>query len=150
MSRNESPESSLSLERAGGCECGGIRYRVTGDPLAVTICHCTQCQRQSGSAFSMSLVVLREHFQLLRGEPRTFTTTSDSGARKGCLFCATCGVRIYNALERMPATVNVKPGTLDDTAWLAPQLEVWRASRQPWLELPELGPRFDGNPRRER
>jgi hypothetical protein len=132
-------------ERQGGCACGALRYALTGEPLAVTVCHCTHCQQQSGSAFGMSLVIPAEHFRMT-GEPRTYTMKSDSGAQKDALFCATCGVRVWNRLSSMPDTVNVKPGTLDDTRWLAPRLQVWRASKQPWLELPDVGPAFERNP----
>ena len=71
------------------------------------------------------MIVSEDAFRWLRGEPRLFTTQSDSGATKECLFCAACGVRIYNSLSSMPGVINVKPGTLDDTSWLAP---VWARS----------------------
>lgn len=132
----------------GRCTCGDIRYAFEGEPLAVTVCHCTQCQRQSGSAFSMSMIVPRERFQLLAGTLSTFLDTADSGGRKECMFCPRCGTRIYNALSRMPTTINIKPGTLDDTSGLAPKLEAWCSSKQPWLELPNVGPRFETNPTR--
>ena len=135
-------------ERQGGCACGEIRYALEGEPLAVTICHCTQCQQQSGSAFSMSMIVPRDRFRLLAGAPSTFETQADSGASKDCVFCPTCGVRLYNALSSMPATINVKPGTLDDTSGIEPKLEVWCSSKQDWLELPERRPRFGQNPTR--
>jgi hypothetical protein len=132
----------------GGCECGDIRYAITGEPLALAVCHCTQCQRQSGSAFGMTLVVPRAIFRIASGEPHCYTTVADSGTPKDCFFCGRCGVRIYNAPESMPETVNVKPGTLDDTRWLAPKMQVWCSSQQPWLELPEIGPTFPENPKR--
>lgn len=131
--------------RTGGCQCGSVRYEVRGEPLAVTACHCTDCQRQSGSAFSMSLIVRRDDFRVT-GETRSFASQADSGAGKEGAFCPTCGVRIYNTLERMPDTVNVKPGTLDETKWLEPSVHVWLSSRQPWVLLPEDTTRFDRNP----
>ena len=133
-------------QHPGGCECGELRYIATGEPLAVAVCHCTQCQRQSGSAFGMTMVMPRSQFRLTRGEPRTYTTASDSGTRKVCVFCGTCGIRIYNALGDRPTTVNLKPGTLDDTSWFAPNLQVWRTSQQPWVTLPDVSPTFERNP----
>ncbi len=136
----------MSAKYTGGCECGALRYAVEGEPFAVAACHCTQCQRQSGSAFSMSMIVVREAFRWEQGEPASYESRAESGARKECVFCPDCGVRIYNALESMPRTFNVKPGTLDDTSWLEPAVHVWQASKQPWVPVPEGAPRFDRNP----
>lgn len=131
----------------GGCQCGELRYRVKGRPLATVACHCTECQRQSGSAFGMSMVVPRERFELLSGQPRTFTRDADSGAKVECAFCPGCGTRIYHAPSSMPETVNVKPGTLDDTSWLEPAAHVWVKRKQPWVMIPDGVPTREGNPR---
>jgi len=130
----------------GGCQCGEIRYRVNGQPLATVACHCTECQRQSGSAFGMSMVVPRESFALLSGEPKFFTRPADSGGSVDCAFCGSCGTRIFHRPEKLPDTLNVKPGTLDDTSWLAPVAQVWVKRKQPWVELPEGARCFEGNP----
>ena len=132
--------------RQGGCQCGALRYEISGEPVALVACHCKDCQRQSGSAFGMSLIVKREHFRWLGGEPRTFVTKGDSGARKDCLFCGECGSRIYNATAKLPDTLNVKPGTLDDTSWLSPVMHVWTASKQPWTPIPDGVRCFERNP----
>ena len=131
----------------GGCQCGKVRYRIEGDPLAVAACHCTECQRQSGSAFSMSMIVPREAFQP-SGELRSFTRDAASGATVECFFCPQCGTRIHHQPSSMPKTVNVKPGTLDDTSWLQPALHVWVSSKQPWTPIPEGVPTTPGNPKR--
>lgn len=130
----------------GGCQCGALRYRIRADPLAVTACHCSDCQTQSGSAFSMSMVVGENDFEWTAGTPRIYHTNADSGATKECLFCAECGVRILNRLGSMPGTLNVKPGTLDDTSGVAPTLHVWLVNKQPWLVIPEGTRSFDRNP----
>ena len=96
----------------------------------------------------MSLVMPREGFRWLSGEPRIYSTKADSGTDKLCGFCSDCGVRITNELGAMPKTINVKPGTLDDTSWLAPNLHVWLGSKQPWVPIPDGVPTFDANPRR--
>ncbi len=134
--------------RSGACQCGALRYEIVGEPIAVAACHCRDCQRQSGSAFSLSMLVPREAFHWLSGEPATFSTTADSGASKDCVFCGTCGGRIYNALGSMPATLNVKPGTLDDTSWFEPRLHTWLERKQPWVPIPEGSAQFERNPRR--
>lgn len=132
--------------KEGGCQCGGIRYRIEADPIALVVCHCTECQRQSGSAFGMSLVVPKAAFRLLSGEPATFTRKADSGRDVVCAFCSRCGNRIYHAPTYTKETLNVKPGTLDDRSWLAPGAHVWTRSRQPWVPIPEGARCFDGQP----
>jgi hypothetical protein len=130
----------------GGCQCGALRYRIEGEPVALAVCHCSECQRGSGSAFGMSLVVPRGAFRMLAGEPKIWTRSSDSGRAVRCAFCAECGVRIYHQPERMPDTLNVKPGTLDDRSWLAPSAHVWLRSKQPWVPIPDGVRRVDGQP----
>jgi hypothetical protein len=94
----------------------------------------------------MSLIVPRECFQLLRGEPKTFTRTADSGRLVECAFCPACGTRVYHAPEAMRDTLNLKPGTLDDTSWLTPSVHVWTQEKQPWVVIPEGPSRFEGQP----
>ena len=119
----------------GGCHCGSVRYRLTGDPLGLAVCHCTECQRQSGSAFGMSLAVRKDAFRLLTGELRAFTVTCDSGRTKRCAFCASCGTRIHHQVA--DEVLSVKAGTLDDTSWLRPTAHYWTKRKQPWLLLPD-------------
>ena len=132
--------------REGGCQCGGVRYRVEGEPLALAVCHCTECQRQSGSAFGMSLIVPRDSFRLLSGELKTFTRPCDGGRTLDCAFCPGCGTRIYHRGTFMKGAVSIKPGTLDDTSWLAPSLHVWTKRKQSWVRIPEGVRCFDTEP----
>lgn len=134
----------MAEKLVGGCQCGELRYEVEGPPLAVAVCHCGDCQKQSGSAFGMSMVVRREAFRWTAGTPSSYATKADSGADKECVFCRSCGTRIYNSVR--PTTLNVKPGTLDDTSRLEPSLQVWLSRKQPWVPLAEGIPSFEGNP----
>ena len=127
-----------SLE--GGCQCGFVRYRVQGEPLRLNVCHCKDCQRQSGSAFGMSLVVRPDSLELTHGELKTFEIQADSGRTKVCAFCPECGVRIYNATA---ALCSVKAGTLDDTSGLVPDAHYWISRKQPWSPLPGDVPCFE-------
>lgn len=136
----------MTTRRQGGCACGKIRYAVTGEPAAVVACHCRDCQVQSGSAFGMTMLVPRASFARLAGEPRSFAMRADSGGAKECFFCGDCGTRIYNVLEKLPASYNLKPGTLDDTSWLRPAFHVWVARKQPWVPIPDGCRQFEGNP----
>ncbi len=133
-------------ERTGGCQCGDLRYELTAEPLVTSVCHCNECKRQSGSAFGMSMVVPRDAFRLLRGEPRVFSRPAECGGSVACAFCPRCGSRIYLQPSLLPATLNVKPGTLDDTARIRAGMEAWTLERLPWLALEGDLPAFDRNP----
>ena len=121
----------------GGCQCGAIRYEVVGTPVRLVVCHCTDCQRQSSSAFGMTMVVNEEDFRLIKGELKTFTSKSDAGRAKLGAFCTECGTRIYHKPEWRRGMVSVKPGTLDDTRWLKPEMHLWTCRKQPWVIIPE-------------
>ena len=135
----------MSDVHEGGCQCGAVRYRVEGEPIAVGICHCRECQRQSGSAFGMSFIVRKEAFSLSSGQVKTFTRSSESGRPVVCAFCPECGTRIYHDIRWLDGVLNIKPGTFDDTSFLRPTGQVWTARKQPWLELPDIRS-FAGQP----
>jgi len=124
----------MAIPCDGGCQCGSLRYRIEGAPLGLAVCHCTECQKQSGSAFGMSLLVPRAAFRLLSGELRRFDVRCDSGRTKHCSFCPGCGTRIHH--EVFEGALSLKPGTLDDTSWLSPQAHYWTRSKQPWVPIP--------------
>ncbi len=127
----------MATKFTGGCQCGNIRYEVVGIPKQLVVCHCTDCQRQSGSAFGMTLVVNEADFRLTQGEPKTFASKSHTGRAKLGAFCPECGTRIYHKPEWRKGTVSVKPGTLDDTRWLKPDMHLWTSSKQTWVTIPE-------------
>lgn len=135
----------MSDERIGGCQCGDVRYTIRGEPLGLAVCHCSECQRQSGSAFGMSMIVPREAFSVT-GETRSFTRKTDAGGELECVFCPRCGTRLYHSPSRLGAVLNVKAGTLDDTSGLAPSAHVWTKRRQPWVVIPEGVPCFEEQP----
>lgn len=118
----------------GGCQCGHIRYEIAGKPAALVVCHCKECQRQSGSAFGMSLAVSPSAFHLRSGNLKTFAMRCDSGRVKTCAFCPECGVRIYHQTER---GMSIKAGTLDDTTSLKPSTHYWTMRKQPWVIVPD-------------
>ncbi len=130
----------------GGCQCGGIRYVITAPPLTLYACHCTECQRQSSSAFGLSMPVPRSGFTVTQGNPQLWTRTADSGRVVRCAFCPDCGTRLYHLPTRNDAVVNVKPGTLDDTSWLRPVAHVWTSSAQPWVIIPPNVLRYERQP----
>jgi len=127
----------MQLPMTGGCQCGAVRYEIRAAPLTLYACHCSECQKQSSSAFGMSLSVPRDGFAITRGEPRHWQRSSDSGRAVDCFFCGTCGVRIYHSGSGGSDWLNVKPGTLDDTRWLRPVGHLWTNSAQGWVPLGE-------------
>ena len=122
------------MTKSGGCQCGRVRYSILSEPITLYICHCRDCQRQSGSAFGMSLIIPESGFQLSSGTLKTFEIRADSGRTKTCAFCPDCGVRIYNATR--PDRISIKAGTLDDVSKLQPQAHGWTSRKQPWTTLP--------------
>jgi hypothetical protein len=130
----------------GGCQCGALRYRFEGEPISLAVCHCTECKRQSGSSFGMSLTVPKEGFRMLAGAPKTYTRKADSGREVVCAFCPECGTRIYHQPLYREGALNIKPGTLDDTSWLRPTIQVWTCRKHDWLELPADWMSFERQP----
>jgi hypothetical protein len=118
----------------GGCQCGAVRYELTAEPLTVVACHCTECQKQSTSAFGMSVVVPAEALRLTRGEVKQWTRTTGSGRKLVANFCGTCGGRIFHQPDGVPI-VTVRAGSLDDTSWLRPAGHLWTRSAQPWVTI---------------
>ena len=127
--------ATSETHRQGQCQCGNIRYQLTGEPLTLYICHCLHCQKQSSSAFGMSLWVNRDEIEFLSGEPQFWTTTGDSGAKKICAFCGNCGSRIYHASDNDQKRLSLKAGTLNDTSWLRPIAHIWTKRAQPWISI---------------
>jgi hypothetical protein len=119
----------------GGCQCGSVRYVVTAEPIRLVACHCKECQRQSGSAFRMSMPVKRDKMTVT-GLTKQFSRMADSGNEVTGVFCPACGVRIYHVLKSAQDVVSIKPGTLDDTHWLRPELLIWMKSAQGWVPVP--------------
>jgi len=124
----------MAQQTMGGCQCGAVRYAYEGESREVTVCHCRDCQRQSGSAFGMSLFVPPERFRLVQGRPVTFEVLCDSGRTKTCAFSPACGTRIYHQGQ---GGISIKAGTLDDTSGLRPTPHYWTDRKQGWVQIPE-------------
>ena len=124
----------------GGCQCGQVRYELDGEVLALFVCHCRDCQLQSGSAFGMSLVVRDDSFHVTAGHLKTFEVIAESGRTKTCAFCPECGVRIYNTTG---SRKSIKAGTLDDTQMLRPDAHYWTKRKQNWVVLPPDVPCYE-------
>src|SRR5687767_3885310 len=124
----------MTLE--GGCNCGAIRYRIEAEPVAVAQCHCRNCQRQSGSAFSVNLLVPSAAVRT-EGELKTYEDRdTESGRPVLRRFCGDCGSPIYSMTTPDNGMVVVKAGTLDDPSEVTPGISLWTDSKWPWVPLP--------------
>ncbi|WP_077145588.1 GFA family protein [Sphingopyxis sp. KK2] len=134
-------------EIEGGCNCGAIRYRLGGDPITVAVCHCANCRRQSGSAFSVNVVVAADAMQMT-GDLTTYEDhDTESGQPVLRQFCAACGSPIRSITNSSPQVAIVKAGTADDPARFVPAIHVWTATALPWVDIPANLPQFPRNPR---
>jgi hypothetical protein len=130
--------------QTGRCLCGAISYTITGDLLATVVCHCDHCQRQSGGAFSVNVVV-HESQLAVSGELKTYDETNEDGSEIYVRrrFCGTCGSPIVSALSVPAGILAVKAGTLDDKSGVQPSTEAWCVDRQPWVALPGMTTSLD-------
>jgi len=130
----------------GGCVCGAVRYRLTGEPLTLYACHCTECQRHSGSSFALSMPVRRSALEVVHGTPRQYDVVVARGVRRRGRYCEACGTRLWGEPVHLPTMYVVRPGTLDDTTWLDPVAHLWMRSAQPWVIVSDDVLRFDTQP----
>jgi hypothetical protein len=119
-----------------------VHYTVSGEPQSVGICHCTDCQKQTASAFSVNALFPESAFTVT-GALRTFITIGESGQKVYRSFCPQCGSPIIGRLDVMPGIVIVKCGTLDDTSWIKLGLNLYCASAQGWVEIPKTEHAFE-------
>lgn len=101
-------------------------------PIAAYACHCTDCQRRSGSAFALNLAVRAATLRVVHGSPKGFHTTSRSGIAAIAWFCGNCGCRLYGERNDGLDVLLVRAGTLDDTSWIRPAAHYFMRSAQPW------------------
>src|SRR3972149_2108198 len=127
--------SQASLE--GGCFCGAVRYRITGQPARVTNCHCTMCRRTSGAPFVSWAIAGKSSFAFTTGEPARFASSAD-GIRK---FCPRCGTPLTCELASHPDVVDVTVCSMDTPEAVVPQDHIWTSSQLPWVGLADGLPR---------
>jgi len=130
----------------GACHCGSIRYEAEIDPEKVTICHCTDCQILSGSAFRTVVPAPKAGFRLLAGKPKAYVKTAESGNKRLQAFCEDCGTPIYSSAVDDPPVYSIRVGTARQRAALLPRLEVFRKSALVWNPGLDGTQRFDGMP----
>jgi hypothetical protein len=122
------------MQIEGGCHCGYIRYEAEIDPANVGVCHCTDCQTLTGSAFSTYVFAARDSFRMLGGKPKIYVKTGESGNRRAQGFCPECGTRIYACADvAEPERYNLRVGTIKQRRELRPQSQIWCRSALPWV-----------------
>jgi len=132
--------------RTGGCQCGAVRYASAGEPVALYICHCRECQKQSASAFGMSLQVPSAGVRLTQGAPHRWTRPAASGRRVTCVFCPECGSRLWHEPEAGGAHVTLKAGSLDQPVDFSAGIHIWTLRKLPGLKIPPDVRQFTGEP----
>lgn len=131
----------------GQCHCGAISFEAEVQPGTTTVCHCLDCQTQSGSAFRANISAPAASFRLVQGSPRTYIKTAASGARRVLAFCENCGSPLYACAVENPQSYSLRTGVLKQRHALGtPQREIWAQRRQAWLVLAGVGTSFDGQP----
>ena len=124
----------------GGCSCGAVRYRLTHEPLIVHCCHCLNCQRQTGSAFVINLLIEADRVDV-SGELRPVDVPRDDGSAQRIYRCPTCQVAVFSEYG-WPEVRFVRGGTLDEPSAVKPDVHIYTRSKLPWVELPADTPAF--------
>jgi hypothetical protein len=137
-----SQAENMSVHREGGCSCGTVRYRLTSDPMFIHCCHCLNCQRQTGSAFVINLLIETDRVKMLAGTPVRVHVPRDDGSTQEIFRCPSCQVAIYSHYGN-PDVAFVRGGTLDDPSTVAPDVHIYTRSKLPWIKPPQSVPAFE-------
>ena len=132
----------MSVPLEGGCACGAVRYRLTSEPLFTNCCHCLNCQRQTGSAFVINVLIETDRVELLAGEPTAVDVPRDDGSTQRIFRCPTCQVAVFSQYTR-PEVRYVRAGTLDQPSSVAPDAHIFTRSKLSWITLPDSAPAFE-------
>jgi hypothetical protein len=133
----------------GSCHCGAISYEADIDPNGVMICHCTDCQVNSATAFRYGVLVKAADFRLLSGEPKRYLKTAESGSSRALAFCPECGTSLYGCDAIDPQVYSLRLGTARQRDALVPKLQIWRRSAVKWLSDFNMIALFDTQPHRD-
>lgn len=125
--------------RTASCRCGQLRASVTGEPVRVSVCHCLNCKKRSGSAFAVQARWPKAQVSI-DGQSKTFVKVADSGNRATFHFCPDCGSDVYYEIDgkfddKFNELVAIPLGAFDDPFFLSPQFSVWESRKHDWLEI---------------
>jgi hypothetical protein len=132
----------MSTQAEGGCACGAVRYRLSSEPLFVHCCHCLNCQRQTGGAFVINLLIEAERVEMLVAAPQPVDAPRDDGSVQRIFRCPRCQVAVFSEYSR-PDVRLVRGGTLDDPTHISPDVHIYTRSKVGWLTLSQGAPAFE-------
>lgn len=121
--------------RTGRCQCSDVHYESTGEPVATYVCHCLECQKQSASAFGISLYVPKSGFRVTLGTPKFWYRYTDNGNEIKCAFCPRCGSRLWHDLASTPLVISIKAGSLDKPIDIGTAIHVWVKRKLPGIVI---------------
>lgn len=129
--------SEATTIRRATCMCGQLAITCEGEPVRISMCHCIECQRRTGSAFGIQARFARERVTT-EGRSSRFERIGDSGGRITHDFCPTCGSTVFYEIDKMPGVVAVPVGAFGDPGFPSPKVAVYEARRHPWAIMPGL------------
>ena len=130
-------------ELTGGCSCRAVRYRLSSEPLVVHCCHCRYCQRETGASFALNAMIESARVLQTGAAPKLVLTPSASGKGQTIARCSECYVALYSHYAGSGPLISfVRVGTLDDPDQLPPDIHIFTASKQPWIQLPPTAKAF--------
>jgi hypothetical protein len=139
--------SDVSQPITGHCLCGAVSYTVDAQPIVSGVCHCTDCQRQTGSPFTVFVGVPEAAFEISGESLSSYTTVgSDHGGETERFFCTACGSPVYSLSPQAPGIMLLKAGSIDDSSWLEPAMELYLDSALPWSPRFEAPAQFERGP----
>jgi hypothetical protein len=127
----------MATETSGGCQCGAVRYAISGAPLMVALCHCGMCRRANAAPAVAWAMFRQEQVVFRKGEPASYTSSPE--ARRG--FCGACGTPLCFTATFLPGLIDITVGSLDRPEAMPPTLHYWDSRRLPWLKLADGLPR---------
>jgi hypothetical protein len=132
IAQDHQPMSNAPMQVHGACHCGAVTYEAAVNAEQVTICHCTDCQRLTGSAYRVSVPAQIETFRLTSGEPKIYFKVGDSGRKRAQAFCSNCGSPLYTYGAENPRTYGLRVGCIRERHALVPQKRIWCRSTLEW------------------
>jgi hypothetical protein len=126
---------------SGGCACGAIRYECTAESITMFNCHCRDCQRATGSAFSPVVYVPAKVFKITKGTPRYYSTSSEMVGHNKRGFCADCGSRLFGGVT--DEGQGILASSLDDPRLFKPEMHIWTSDAHPWDQMDPKVPKFE-------
>ncbi len=136
----------MPAQLTGGCACGAIRYEFSAAPVFAANCYCRDCQRSSGAAMASVMAVPKAALKILKGEPRYYEATADSGKKVGRGFCSDCGSPMFTLPEVLPDVIGIRVSSLDDPNQFQPAMSIYTSSAPSWAPISEHLPKFSKMP----